>query len=227
MSLDGSGPQRPVCDDISRAERRVDWRGWSCSGRGPAESRLPSCLRRSPCSALAARLWVVSEATRPSREMASCKPFRTRRWSARSGNCTGGAVSSLATPEFHRTARHSSFARCLHRQREPRHRLGLHPFRHARPEQPKGRLRRPKPMSEHEHLRAFDPHRAPWAAGPAALVHVYCAWSTSDPGARRLEWPQVCRVDRRSLVRDSQAGRVRLPQPHRVRRPVHEPWVRS
>ncbi len=47
------------------------------------------------------------------------------------------------------------------------------------------------------------------------------------PDPRRLESPRFRGVHRRSLARDSEAGRVRLPQPHRVRRPVHEPWVRS
>ncbi len=82
-------------------------------------------------------------------------------------------------------------------------------------------------MSRNEHLRTFEPCGPSGAAGPAARVHVPRAWATTDPRARRLESPRVRGVHRGSLVCDSEAGRIRVPQPHRVRRPVHEPRVRS
>lgn len=95
------------------------------------------------------------------------------------------------------------------------------------PEPAEGRLRRSKAMSPRERLCAFEPRGAPRAAGPAARLHVPCAWATTHPRPRRLESPRVCRIDRRSLVRDTQAGRAWLPQPDRGRRPVHEPRMRS
>ena len=187
---------------------------WSCGGRGRTGEGANACSRRSH-SCLAA-----CGGHRARRRQPACGPCRRR-----SGLCGkqprsngsrlnrrlhGPGVAReerfppLLHPEFHGAEHLSSFAQCVERQDC----IGLDPVRDI-PEPAEGRLRRSKAMSPRERLCAFEPRGAPRAAGPAARLHVPCAWATTHPRPRRSGTPAGL-PHRSPFARTRLASRSRL-----------------